>query len=113
MATGSAGGSRIITATLQNLNHHLDQGMSARESVYQSRWHDQLSGETYFEYADPQLGIAGFSNETVAYLREMGYNVTYEDETGSTSHVIVKYPETGLYEAANDPRKAAGAGVAY
>lgn len=28
MATGSAGGSRIITATLQELYHHLDQGLN-------------------------------------------------------------------------------------
>ncbi|EIM86750.1 gamma-glutamyltranspeptidase [Stereum hirsutum FP-91666 SS1] len=113
MATGSAGGSRIITATLQNLHHHLDQHMTAYESVHQSRWHDQLSGTTYFEIAAPNLGIAGFSNATVAYLESMGYNVTYEDESGSTSHVIVKHLDTGLFEAANDPRKAAGAGVAY
>lgn len=113
MATGSAGGSRIITATLQNLHHHLDRHMTAHESVHQSRWHDQLSGTTYFEIAAPNLGIAGFSNETVAYLEGMGYNVTYEDESGSTSHVIVRDPLTGMFEAANDPRKAAGAGVAY
>lgn len=29
MATGSAGGSRIITATLQELYHYIDQGMNA------------------------------------------------------------------------------------
>jgi gamma-glutamyltranspeptidase/glutathione hydrolase len=49
VATGSAGGSRIITATLQNLYHVLDQELSANASVHSSRWHDQLTNVTYFE----------------------------------------------------------------
>jgi gamma-glutamyltranspeptidase / glutathione hydrolase len=35
IATGSAGGSRIITATLKNLYHYLDQGMTPNETVHQ------------------------------------------------------------------------------
>jgi hypothetical protein len=58
MATGSAGGSRIITATLQNLHHHLDQGLSADETVHTARWHDQLGNVTYFEIAAPALGAS-------------------------------------------------------
>lgn len=131
MATGSAGGSRIITATLQELYHHIDQGLngeylisrkslpipcltssfwpwllpiSASQCVHQARWHDQLSGVTYFELPDPELGIAGFNNGTVAFLAEQGYNVTYEGEAGSTSHVIIRFSD-GMYEAASDPRK--------
>jgi gamma-glutamyltranspeptidase len=34
MATGSAGGSRIITATLQELYHHIDQGLNGLYFVY-------------------------------------------------------------------------------
>ncbi len=34
IATGSAGGSRIITATLQHLQHHLDQGLNAHDLVH-------------------------------------------------------------------------------
>lgn len=30
ISTGSAGGSRIITATLQELWHHLDQGLNGK-----------------------------------------------------------------------------------
>jgi gamma-glutamyltranspeptidase/glutathione hydrolase len=124
MATGSAGGSRIITATLQELYHHIDQGLNGRQSfrdvaavqqltsivvsasqcVHQSRWHDQLSGQTYFELPAPDLGISGFDNGTVSYLAQQGYNITYQGETGSTSHVIIKM-RNGLYEAASDPRK--------
>lgn len=35
MATGSAGGSRIITATIQQLHHYIDQEMNATESAAQ------------------------------------------------------------------------------
>ncbi|KAK7046979.1 gamma-glutamyltranspeptidase [Favolaschia claudopus] len=47
IATGSAGGSRIITATMQELHHYIDQGMSPAECTHQARWHDQLSGQTF------------------------------------------------------------------
>lgn len=35
MATGSAGGSRIITATLQEMYHYIDQGLNATECTGQ------------------------------------------------------------------------------
>ncbi|GAA98617.1 uncharacterized protein L969DRAFT_18069 [Mixia osmundae IAM 14324] len=110
-ATGSAGGSRIITATLQNIYHYLDQALSANATVHHSRWHDQLTNVTYFEYASPQVGIPGYSNSTVAFLTNQGYNVTYEDTTGSTGHVVAL--KDGIFTAASDPRKAAGRGSAY
>ncbi|KAF8824863.1 gamma-glutamyltranspeptidase [Lentinula edodes] len=112
IATGSAGGSRIITATLQHLYHHIDQGLNSTLCVHHSRWHDQLDGNTYFEYASENVGIAGYDNGTVAYFRDMGYNISYQSTTGSTAHVVIRQPN-GTIEAANDPRKAAGAGLAY
>ena len=36
MATGSAGGSEIITATIQQLHHYIDQGYNASEST--NKW---------------------------------------------------------------------------
>ncbi|TFK45646.1 gamma-glutamyltranspeptidase [Heliocybe sulcata] len=112
IATGSAGGSRIITATLQNLHWYLDVGMTPSDAVHQARWHDQLTNVTYFEIAAPQLGMAGFDNRTVDYLAGLGYNVTYEDESGSTGHIIGR-AANGTLTAASDPRKAAGRGAAY
>ncbi|KAI7072916.1 gamma-glutamyltransferase, partial [Hortaea werneckii] len=41
-AVASAGGSRIITAVLQNLWHVLDQNMTAPEALAAPRLHDQL-----------------------------------------------------------------------
>ncbi|KAF9074615.1 gamma-glutamyltranspeptidase [Rhodocollybia butyracea] len=112
IATGSAGGSRIITATLQHLYHHIDQGLNSTLCVHHSRWHDQLDGNTYFEFKSENVGIAGYDNRTVAFFRDMGYNITYESTTGSTGHVVIRQPN-GTIEAANDPRKAAGAGLAF
>ncbi|KAJ7728322.1 gamma-glutamyltranspeptidase [Mycena metata] len=112
IATGSAGGSRIITATLQELHHYIDQGMTPAECTAHPRWHDQLSGVTYFEVGSAALGVQGFDNGTVAYLKGLGYNITYEDLTGSTSHVVAR-AKNGTITAASDPRKAAGRGAAY
>ena len=50
---GAAGGSRIITATLQNLWHVLDRGMNASQAIAQPRFHDQLVPNVVsFEWAD-------------------------------------------------------------
>ncbi|KDE07773.1 gamma-glutamyltransferase [Microbotryum lychnidis-dioicae p1A1 Lamole] len=112
IATGSAGGSRIITATLQHLYHHLDQQLNAYEAVAHPRWHDQLSGQTFFEWKELDKGIVGYNNDTVGYLAALGHNVTWTGVTGSTAHVVLR-TQNGTIEAASDPRKAAGAGVAF
>jgi len=112
LATGSAGGSRIITATLQNIYHHIDQGLDANTSAHYPRWHDQLGPSTLFELPAPTLGLAGFSNGTVAFLAAKGYNISYQDTSGSTSHIITRSKD-GVFEAAADPRKAAGKGLAF
>jgi len=112
IATGSAGGSRIITATLQELYHYIDQKLTPEECTHHPRWHDQLSGMTYFEWKDDSLGIMGYDNNTVAYLASLGYNTTYEDLTGSTSDVVAR-SSNGTITAASDPRKAAGRGSAF
>ncbi|KAF9777737.1 gamma-glutamyltranspeptidase [Thelephora terrestris] len=111
IATGAAGGSRIITATLQNLHYTLDQGLTPNASVHTSRWHDQLTNVTYFELPAPADGLPGFDNGTVSFLASLNYNVTYEGITGSTSHIVGKI--NGTFHAFSDPRKPAGRGYAY
>jgi len=76
------------------------------------RWHDQLSGTTFFEYPDPSRNLAGYNNDTVASFREIGYNITYSNPFGgSTSHAIGRLPNGELL-AASDPRKISGRGAA-
>ena len=85
----------------------IDQGLSPEECVHHPRWHDQLGGQTLFEvcffiyyrpivsevitlfqWKDDSLGIAGYNNATVAYLKGLGHNVTYQDLIASASHGV-------------------------
>lgn len=67
---GAAGGSRIITATIQNLWNVLDRNMTSPEALAEPRLHDQLvPNQVYFEYA--------YDNATVEFMRERGHNVTW------------------------------------
>lgn len=69
-AIGAAGGSRIITSTIQNLWHVLDQGMSTAQALAQPRFHDQLiPNQVSFETT--------FDNATVADMKARGHNVTW------------------------------------
>ncbi|KAK7437861.1 hypothetical protein VKT23_018298 [Stygiomarasmius scandens] len=111
MATGAAGGSRIITATIQNLHYHLDVGLTAKEAVSHGRYHEQLGVSTLTEDARPDIGVPGISNGTVGFLQSIGYNITPTFDIGSIGHIIIRN-EDGEFDAANDPRRpAGGAGI--
>jgi gamma-glutamyltranspeptidase/glutathione hydrolase len=95
IAVGAAGGSRIITATIQNLIHMLDGGLSAPEALASPRIHDQLvPAQVRFEYS--------FDNATTAYFKELGANVTWAT-AGSVAAALRRLPN-GTFEAAADPR---------
>ena len=102
--TGAAGGSRIITATIQSLVHALDQNMTALESVAAPRLHDQLSPNyVSFEYA--------YDNETTAFMKSLGHNVTWIAPGQSISHAI-KRLSNGTFQSAGDPRQKNSGGYA-
>jgi gamma-glutamyltranspeptidase/glutathione hydrolase len=95
IAVGAAGGSRIITATIQNLIHMLDGELSAPEALARPRIHDQLvPAQVRFEYS--------FDNATTAYFKELGANVTWAT-AGSVAAALRRLPN-GTFEAAADPR---------
>lgn len=101
---GSAGGSRIITATIQNLWHVLDQGLTPQEALSQPRFHDQLSpNQITFEYA--------YNNETVAYLKSLGHNVSWIAPGQSTAQAIRLLPN-GTFEAGRETRQQNSGGFA-
>ena len=101
---GAAGGSRIITATLQNIIHVLDQNMTALEALAQPRLHDQLiPNQVSFEYA--------YDNETVAYMKNRGHNVTWIAPGQSTAQGIIRLPN-GTFQAAGEPRQLNSGGYA-
>ncbi|KAL5336041.1 gamma-glutamyltranspeptidase-domain-containing protein [Aspergillus crustosus] len=101
---GSAGGSRIITATVQNIIHAVDEGLSAAEALAKPRLHDQLiPNQAVFEYA--------YDNATVAFLAARGHNVTWTAPGGSTAQAIRVLPN-GTFDAAGEPRQLDSAGYA-
>ena len=104
LALGSAGGSRIITANIQNTIHVLDSNMTTPEALLQPRLHDQLvPAQTTFEYA--------YDNQTVAYMKSLGYNVTWVAPGQSTAQALRLLPN-GTFEAAGEPRQKSSGGFA-
>lgn len=100
----SAGGSRIITAVLQNLWHVLDQNATAPEALAEPRLHDQLvPNQVSFEYA--------YDNQTVAFLKERGHNVTWTAPGSSTAQSL-RLLGNGTFEAAGEPRQLNSGGFA-
>lgn len=103
-ATGAAGGSRIITSTVQSLWHVLDQNMTCAEAVAAPRFHDQLEPNVLeMEYR--------YDNETVAYMISRGHNVTRVENESTDVNVVRRLPN-GTFEAASETRQDNSAGLA-
>ncbi|KAG8525933.1 uncharacterized protein KY384_000695 [Bacidia gigantensis] len=101
---GSAGGSRIITATIQNLWNVLDRGDNVKQSLARPRLHDQLApNQVSFEYT--------YDNETTAFMKSLGHNVTWVAPGQSTAQGLRRL-YNGTFEAAGEPRQKASAGFA-
>ena len=101
---GASGGSRIITATIQNLVNVLDRNMTTLEALAQPRLHDQLiPNEVWFEYA--------YDNGTVEYLRGRGHNVTWVRPGSSKAQGLRRMPN-GTFEVAGEPRQVYSGGYA-
>ncbi len=79
--------------------------------MFQPRLHDQLVPATVsFEWSG--LGITGYDNSTVAYMRSLGANVSWVAPGQSTAQGIRRL-ENGTFEAAGEPRQAASGGFAF
>lgn len=102
---GAAGGSRITTATIQNLVNVLDRNMSAYEALATPRLHDQLlPNQTSFEWA--------YDNSTVAFMASYGYNITWVAPGQAEAQGILRL-ENGTFQAAGEPRQSDSAGIAF
>lgn len=101
---GAAGGSRIITSTIQNIHHVLDEGLTVPQALARPRLHDQLSpNQVSFEYA--------YDNSTVAFLASLGHNVTWVAPGQSTAQGLRLLPN-GTFEAGGEPRQKNSGGFA-
>ncbi|PWN52928.1 gamma-glutamyltranspeptidase [Violaceomyces palustris] len=116
LATGSAGGSRIITAVIQNTFGVLHSNFTTdlQTVIDRPRWHDQLQPNlTSFEWATPSIpGFEGFDNSTVAYLASLGHNVSWVAPGQSTAQGVQIF-KNGTLLAATEIRQLSARGAAY
>jgi len=95
LATGSPGGSRIITTTVQVIVNVIDHRMNLAEAVLAPRVHHQwLPDELRVEQ--------GLSPDTLSLLRARGHEVVETAATGSANSVL-RVP--GGFAGAADPRR--------
>jgi gamma-glutamyltranspeptidase/glutathione hydrolase len=95
-ATGSPGGSRIITSVLQMVVNMIDHQMNLAEATAASRMHHQwLPDVLYLE--------SGFSPDTIRILKERGHQV--EEAQYSMGSLQSVGHRDGVYYGASDPRR--------
>lgn len=110
MATGSPGGSLIITVTMQTILNVVDFGMNGQAAVSVPRVHHQW-------YPDRLFMEPGHSIDTRRMLGEMGYALRTEasaafDSVLGSAQVIVKLPN-GIISGAADPRRPGSHAAGY
>ncbi len=96
MATGSPGGSRIITTVLQQIVNVIDFGMNAADAAHAARIHHQW-------FPDAVFLERGFSADTQRLLEAMGHKLTPTPFTMGSLQTII-YAD-GLFQGASDPRR--------
>jgi gamma-glutamyltranspeptidase/glutathione hydrolase len=95
-ATGSPGGSRIITTVLQMIVNVIDHGMNIAEATAAPRIHHQW-------FPDVLQLEPGISPDTVLLLQERGHDIKESRSTmGSVQAVAVR---DGVFRGAADPRR--------
>jgi gamma-glutamyltranspeptidase/glutathione hydrolase len=102
---GSPGGARIITTVANILLSAAEGGLNIQQAVDAPRFHNQYQPDKLF--MEP-----GFSADTVAALRKMGYAIEIRDGHWSNGECIAVDPKTGELLGGQDHRshygKAAG-----
>jgi len=106
MVTGSPGGSRIITITLETILNAVDFGMTAMQAVDAPRIHMQwLPDEIQYE-------PGALAPTVILALEKEGYRMKQIPTWGSAQAIIVD-PTTGVLEGGSDRRHPAGAALGY
>ncbi|EED18749.1 gamma-glutamyltranspeptidase [Talaromyces stipitatus ATCC 10500] len=102
--TGAAGGSRIITATVQSVINLIDRGMTPLQALLEPRLHDQLIPNVVALEPD-------FDQDIARFLKSRGHNVT-ELMVSASSAQCVRLLPNGTFEAAGEPRQRSSGGFA-
>ncbi|OAA57481.1 gamma-glutamyltranspeptidase [Niveomyces insectorum RCEF 264] len=105
LVTGAAGGSRILSATVQVAWHVLEHGRSMAAALAAPRLHDQLiPNRVTFE--------THFDNGTVASMAARGHDVLWTTRLESAAQGI-RVLADGRFEAAGEPRQHNSGGEVF
>jgi len=103
LITGSPGGSRIITTTLQIIMNVIDHEMNIAEASYASRIHHQW-------FPDEIRIEKSLSNDTIKLLKKKGHKISLESAMGSSQSIIIT--AEGMY-GYSDPRSSGGLTIGH
>jgi len=103
---GSPGGPRIITTVANIFLSAAEGGLNIQQAVDAPRFHHQYLPDKL--YVEP-----GFSAETIAGLKKMGYDVPDSARHWSDGECIAVDPETGELEGGQDHRSRYGKAAGY
>ncbi len=103
VVTGSPGGSRIITTTLQIILNVIDHGMDVRQATDAVRIHHQW-------YPDEIRVEKNFPVETKTALEKMGHTVVERGSMGVTQTIMW---ENGRFYGAGDMRIGSSSAMGY
>lgn len=106
MITGSPGGSKIISSTLQSIINVIDYGLNIREAVDAPRLHHQWLPDTIFV---EKYAVSPDSEES---LKRMGYRFVVQRPWGTVDAILVD-GTTGTLYGANDDRRPGGSARGY
>ena len=96
LVTGSPGGSRIITTTLQVIMNVIDHSLNIQSAVAAPRIHHQwLPDELRIE--------EGISPDTIKILQEKGHQVKQKPAMGAIQSIMIK---DGMMYGGADPRRS-------
>jgi gamma-glutamyltranspeptidase/glutathione hydrolase len=98
LVTGSPGGSRIITTTMQTILNVIEHDMNVAEATITPRIHHQ--------WAPDQLRIEkGISADTIKILQDKGQKISVQPSMGRTQTIQIK---DGAFYGYSDPRNPDG-----
>jgi gamma-glutamyltranspeptidase/glutathione hydrolase len=104
LVTGSPGGSRIITTTLQVIMNVIDHGMNMQSAVSVPRIHHQ--------WLPDQIRVEqGISADTVKLLQSKGHTVVTDSAMGAIQSIMIG--EDGTLYGGADPRRSTSSAMGF
>lgn len=104
LVTGTPGGSRIITTTLQVVLNVLEHGMNVQSAVEAPRIHHQW-------WPDQIFIEQGFSPDTLHLLEQRGHDITPTRSMGAAQSILIG--TDGVIYGGADPRRSTSSAQGY